>query len=39
MMNATELEMIRQQSDAPTIIFLVITMCVYAIARILHEFD
>lgn len=36
-MNATELELIRQQSDAPTLIMLFILMLVFAIGGWLTE--
>ncbi len=37
MMNATELETIRQQSDAPTLIFMFILMLVFMIGGWLTE--
>ncbi len=36
-MNLTELELIRQQSDGPTIIMMFLTMCVFAIGILLGE--
>jgi len=36
-MNATELEAIRQQSDGPTLVMMIILMCLFGIGGFLRD--